>query len=569
MRRPAAIVFSAVIALFAVPALAADHWLRLTTQGFELYTTASEKQARDTLRHFEQVREFFLQASPIRSLGDSPLRIFLFDNESQYKPFRPSELTVAFYVATPARDYIVMGDRASNDYGPSIHEYMHLIVRHSGLKLPTWLNEGWADVYSTLRPMGKDTAVGDLLPERMKTLAGDEWMSLDALDAVNTNSPTYHEASRVGIFYAESWALAHMLYLSPDYKDSFGKFVIALNNGKNTGEALQIAYDRSSASVFQDLRAYFERKRIYGRVFETRIGNVDEKVVSAALPAFDSQLALTDLLVATGKRDEARAEYASLEREQPDRPDLNQSIGNLALWNKDLSGARQYFAKAFDAGNADPQLCFDLAVLDREAKQPPAKIIPILERSLQSKPDFTEAKVQLGLVRIEARDFPGAIAMLMSIPRITSQSAPSVYCGLAYARIQTGDLEEARGDAQTCAKWAKTDAESARAQRISKLIEARSKPSVAVRPGEKLQRVVGIARDLECAPEGNRLRIAIRNKLAVFDMPDLAAVELPAAPSAVFSLNCGALKPARIGVEFAPPRSAMETSVGIVRRLEY
>jgi tetratricopeptide (TPR) repeat protein len=569
MRRPAAIVFSAVIALLPGSALAADHWLRLTTQGFELDTTASEKQARDTLRHFEQVREFFLQASPVRSLGDSPLRIFLFENESQFKPFRPTESAISFYVATPARDYIVMGDRTVNDYGPSIHEYMHLIVRHSGLKLPTWLNEGWADVYSTLRPMGKDTAVGDLLPERMRTLAGEEWMSLDALDAVNSNSPTYHETSRVGIFYAESWALAHMLYLSPEYKDNFGKFVIALNGGKSTGEALQIAYDRSAATVFQDLRSYFERKRIYGRVFETRIGNVDDKVSSAPMPAFDSQLALTDLLVATGKREEARAEYARLEREQPDRSDLNQSIGNLALWSKDLNGARQYFAKAFDAGNADPQLCFDLAVLDREAKLPPAKVIPILERSLQSKPDFTEAKVQLGLLRIEARDFPGAITMLMSIPKITSQSAPSVYCGLAYARIQTGELDEAQGDAQTCAKWAKTDAETARAQRISKLIEARSKPSVAVLPGEKLQRVAGITRDLECAPEGNRLRIMVGNKLAVFDMPDPAAVELPAAPTAGFVFNCGALKPVRIGIEFAPPRSAMETSVGIVRRIEY
>jgi tetratricopeptide (TPR) repeat protein len=564
MRRVLGILF-----LAAVPTLAADHWLRLTTPEFELYTTAGEKQGRDTLRHFEQVREFFLQASPVRSLGDFPLRIYQFETESQYKPFRPSEAAAAFFVATPARDYIVMGDRTANDYRSSIHEYMHLIVRHSGLKLPTWLNEGWADVYSTLRPMGKDTAVGDLLPDRMKSLADEQWLDLDTLTAVDHNSPTYHEASRVGIFYAESWALAHMLYLSPEYKDNFGKFIIALNGGKSTAEALEIAYGRSSATVFGDLRAYLDRKRIYGRVFETRIGNVDEKVTSAGLPEFDSQFALADLLVAIGKRDEAKTEYARLEQEQPDRPDLNQSIGNLALWSKDLNSARQYFAKAYDAGNADPQMCFDLAVLDREAKQPPAKIIPILERSLQSKPDFTDAKVQLGLLRIEARDFAGAITTLTSIPKITPQSAPSVYCGLAYARVQTGDLEPAQQDVLTCGKWAKTDADTGRAQRISKLIEARSKPSVAVHPGEKLQRVAGIARDLECSPEGNRLRVAVGNKLVAFDLPDSAAVELPAAPGTALTFNCGALKPVRIGIEFAPPRSAMETSVGIVRRLEY
>jgi tetratricopeptide (TPR) repeat protein len=403
----------------------------------------------------------------------------------------------------------------------------------------------------------------------MKSLADEQWLDLDALAAVDGSSPTYHEASRVGIFYAESWALAHMLYLSPEYKDNFGKFIIALNGGKSTAEALESAYGRSSATVLKDLRAYLDRKRIYGRVFETRIGNREDKVTSAALPEFDSQLALTDLLVAVGKRGEAKAEYARLAQEQPDRPDLNQSIGNLALWSRDLNTARQYFARAYDAGNADAQMCFDLAVLDREAKQPPAKIIPILERSLQSKPDYKDAKVQLGLLRIEARDFAGAIETLVSIPKITPQSAPSVYCGLAYARVQTGDLEAAEENARTCAKWAKTDADTGRAQRISKLIEARSKPSVAVRPGEKLQRVAGVANELECSPEGNRLRVAVGNKLVAFDLPDPAAVEMPAAPAAALTFNCGALKPVRIGIEFAPPRSAMETSVGIVRRLEY
>jgi tetratricopeptide (TPR) repeat protein len=564
MRRVAALLF-----LATVPALGADRWLRLTTPEFELYTTAGEKQGKDTLRHFEQVREFFLQASPVRSSGDSPLRIFLFGTEAQYAPFRPNGFTIAYFVATPASDYIVMGDRASNDYGPSIHEYMHLIVRHSGLKLPTWLNEGWADVFSTLRPMGKDTAVGDLLPERMNSLATEPWLDFDTLTSVDSSSPTYHEGSRIGVFYAESWALAHMLYLSPEYKDNFLKFVTALHSGKSTAEALEIAYGRSSSMVFQDLHAYFDRKRIYGRVFETRIGNKEEKVASALLPEFDSRLALADLLAATGKHDQAKAEYASLEKEQPENADLDRSIGNLALWSRDRNTARQYFTKAYEAGNKDPRMCFDLAILELEAKQPPAKIIPILERSLQSKPDYTEARMQLGLVRIEARDFPGAIATLMAIPKITAQYAPPVYCGLAYARVQTGDLKGALDDLQTCRKWAKTDADTVRAARILKLIEARSKPSAAVRPGETLQHVVGVARSLECSPEGNRLQITSGNKLVAFDWPEAAAVELPSASAAKLALNCGPLPAIRIGVEFAPPRSAMETSVGVVRRLEY
>jgi tetratricopeptide (TPR) repeat protein len=571
MRRAPAIVLFALPALLwaTPPVLAAEHWVRLTTPDFELYTSAGEKQGKDAVRHFEQVREFFLQASPVRGGSDVPLRIFQFDSESQFEPFRPNGHTAAYYLPTPVRDYIVIGNQTTEAFEPAIHEYMHLIVRHSGLRIPVWLNEGWADVYSTLRPMGKGIAVGDLQPDRMKVLTTEEWLDFDTLTSADQKSPVYNEASRVGIFYAESWALVHMLYLSPEYKDNFGKFVMALHSGKSASDACRTAFGRSSDAVMADLHKYLDRKKLYGRVFETRIGHNDAEIASTPVPEFDARLALADLLAALGKRNEAKQEYARLEKEQPDRVDLDQSIGNLALLNRDAKTAREYFGKAYDAGNADPQLCFELAVLERDAKEPPAKIIPILERSLQSKPDFTAAKVQLGITRLDARDFDGAVSTLMSIPKITPQAAPAVYCGLSYARVENGDLAGARRDVETCRQWAKTDAEISRADRIQKLIEARSKPSAAVRPGEKLQRAAGVARNVECSPEGNRLQITIGGKVATFDLPDPAAVELPAAPAASFTFACGLQQPIRMGVEFAPPRSAVETTVGIVRRLEY
>jgi Flp pilus assembly protein TadD len=564
MRRIPVLLF-----LAAVPALAADHWTRISTPNFELYTTANEKQGKDTIRHFERVREFFLQASPIRSLGDFPLRIVQFDTEAQFNPFRPADFNIAYFIGAPMREYIVMGDRASSTYAPSIHEYMHLIVRHSGLKLPVWLNEGWADVFSTLRPMGKDTAVGDLLPDRMKVLATGHWLDFDTLTSVDTSSPIYHEVSRVGIFYAESWALAHMLFLSPEYKDNFGKFVMALHSGKTSSEACEIAFGRSSTAVFEDLHSYLDRKRIFGTVFETRLDNREAAIASAPVSEFDARLNLADLLLALRRRDEAKAEYARLEAEQPNRPDLSQSIGYLALMSRDIETARRYFTRAYDAGNSDSEMCYQLAMMDREAKQPPAAIIPILERALKSKPGYTDAKVQLGLLQVLVRDFPAAISTLMSIPKIAPRQAEVVFCPLAYAYVQTGDLDNAMQNVRTCQKWAKSDADTRRADRLLKLIEARAKPSVAVHSGEKLQRVTGIAHNLQCSSEGNRLQIAIGDKLVAFDLPEPDAVELPAAPAANLGLNCGALKPTRIAIEFAPPRSAVETSAGIVRRLDF
>ena len=559
----------AAMLIVNVPARAAEHWTRLSTTNFELYTTASEKEGRSTILHFEQVREFFQQASPVRSQGDFPVRIIQFETESQYKPFQPAEHVPAYFTETPQRDYIVIGDRAAQDYTPSIHEYMHVVVRRSGLKLPLWLNEGWADVFSTLRPMGKDMAVGDLLPERMKSLANDKWMEFDALTAVDRNSPSYHEGARAGIFYAESWALTHMLFLAPEYKDKFRSFVMALNSGKSAQEACQIAFGRSSRQVFRDLRTYFDRKKIFGTVFETRIDKRPVKIEAAGVADFDSRLMLADLMAANNNQNGAQIQYAKLEQEAPARADLLASIGYMALSSRDRETARGYFERAYAAGSADSKMCYELAMLDNAAKAPAARVMPILERALKARPDFTEAKAQLGLLKVNTRDFAGGVAILTSIPTVTPQIAPAVLCMLAYADIQTGDVEGARQNIEGCRKWSKTAEETERAEKIGKFVEARSNPAVAVRPGEQVRRLTGIARNVECSDEGNRLQVSVGSKLITFDLPAVEAVELPLKPKRPVSLACGPMQPAEIGVEYAPPRSAMETSIGIVRRLNY
>jgi tetratricopeptide (TPR) repeat protein len=463
----------------------------------------------------------------------------------------------------------VTGDRAVQDYKPSSHEYTHLIVRRSGLKLPLWLNEGWADVFSTLRPMGKDMAVGDLLPERMKSLANDTWMDFDVLTAVDRNSPDYNEGARAGIFYAESWALAHMLFLAPEYKDKFGSFVMALNGGKSSQEACQIAFGRSSGQVFQDLRTYFDRKKIFGTVFETRIDKRPVKIEAAGVADFDARLMLADLMAANNNQNGAQIEYAKLEQEAPARADLLASIGYMALSSRDRERARGYFERAYAAGSSDSKMCYELAMLDNAAKAPAARVMPILERALKARPDFTEAKAQLGLLKVNTRDFAGGVAILTSIPAVKPQIASAVLCMLAYAEIQTGDVEGARQNMEGCRKWSKTAEETARAEKIGKFVEARSNPAVAVRPGEQLRQLTGITRSVECSDEGNRLQVSVGSRLITFDLPAVDAVELPLKPQRSVSLACGPMQPAEIGVEYAPPRSAMETSIGIVRRLNY
>ena len=89
MRRPgnirASIAISAILGTALIPNLwsAPEHWIKLETPHFELYTTAGEKKGREAILYFEQVRSFFLQASPSKRAPEFPVRIVAFRSEGQ------------------------------------------------------------------------------------------------------------------------------------------------------------------------------------------------------------------------------------------------------------------------------------------------------------------------------------------------------------------------------------------------------------------------------------------------------------------------------------------------------
>ena len=107
----------------------------------------------------------------------------------------------------------MMQDLLPEHYPMVLHEYTHVVINQAGMKLPLWLNEGFAELYSTMKPVHNKILVGRLIPGRMQVAEAGLVDLRGILDA-NAQSPAYNEGSRVAIFYAESWALVHMLKFS-------------------------------------------------------------------------------------------------------------------------------------------------------------------------------------------------------------------------------------------------------------------------------------------------------------------------------------------------------------------
>ncbi len=329
---------------------AADQWLRLDTPHFQLYTTAGEKKGREAILYFEQVRSFFQQASASKA-EQAPVRIIAFRSEGQYKPYRMNEGSVAYYARSQSREYIVMQDIGSEEYPSAIHEYTHLIIQRDKLTLPTWLNEGWADLNSTLRPQGNKAMIGALIPGRLQTLLLSKMIDISVLGSIDEKSPMYNETNKAGIFYAESWALVHMLNFSSDYRPNFTKFVVALASGQDTTHAFLSVYGKGVKDVARDLDQYIHGNRFYAALFDVKLEkSAEDPQVSAASPV-ETGLILADLLSFVHKPSEARAAYEQLAKDNPGNPDVEESLGYLDLAQNNLESARGHFAQAFAAGS--------------------------------------------------------------------------------------------------------------------------------------------------------------------------------------------------------------------------
>src|SRR5471030_735298 len=87
----------AILLAAALPARAADRWLRLATSNFELYTSADENAGRDTILYFEQVRGFFIKASPVRFPTGFPVRIIVFKNREEFSRYSANPSEIAYY----------------------------------------------------------------------------------------------------------------------------------------------------------------------------------------------------------------------------------------------------------------------------------------------------------------------------------------------------------------------------------------------------------------------------------------------------------------------------------------
>ncbi len=599
-------MFRAVVVCCCLPGLvlAADQWTRIQSANFELFTTAGEKKGLEAVLYFEQVRQLFANVSASKKAPTLPVRIIAFRSDKEFEPYRVNEFAAAYYLGGHDRNYIVMKSIASEHYPVAIHEYVHLIVRHSAPGLPPWLNEGIADLYSTLRPRGAKTVVGDLLPGRVQTLATQKWLTLDQLAAVDHASPYYNEKSKAGIFYAESWALTHMLALSQQYRPKFPQFLQAIASGATAAAAFEQHYGKTLPEVQRDLSAYLRGSTFYAAVLEVKLEKAAMSPEMEPATNLESGLVLADLLSHTRKRDEARAMYEQLARDYPASADPEVGLGYLVR-RENADEARRHWARAAERGSSNPQFYVDYAMLQENGQDRE----PLLRKALELKPDFSEARLHLAYALMDLRKYRDALTELGKTKSIPEQRASAFFRAWAYAHFNVGELKEAKIAAERALQYTRDPSEISSIENIMRAIDARAEPprkegprvSITPRvertaPAEEpprlarraqpesefregfiegspfkkpdLSRAEGTLKRVECLGKTARVHIVSAGKALAFLIEDPNKIEVRNAGGITYEFTCGPQKPAPIAVEFVPADGKTGVT-GVVHALEF
>lgn len=451
------------------PAAADPKWILMRTEHFEAYSSAGERATRQTLKHFEQVRGIFGPMMPARKAQEEVVRIVIFGSKKEFDPYRLNDFAVAYYQGGAQRDCIVLSSAATQVFPVAVHEYVHLVANHSGLRLPPWLGEGLAELYSTLKPQGKQVLVGELIPGRREALAQSRWVPLGELLAADHSSALYNEKDKAGSLYNEGWALTHMLALSAAYRRNFGDTVSAISGGEDSGRALERIYGKPLAKIEDDLQNYLNGILFQGVLLPALAEKSAAPVAAVPVEGVDLELVLLDLHVPPEREQEVRRRLARLAAEAPHRPEPFARLGYDALRRGKPGEAQQHFGKAFDLGTKNPRLLWDYGRM--AAGESAARGSQVLERLLEVEPGRTEARVELAALYVMQRRATDALKSLQPVKAVSPEVAPRFFKVLAFALAESGNREEAAKAARRMLAQARSPAEKNEAESLLRSLE--------------------------------------------------------------------------------------------------
>jgi len=398
-----------LVALTATCAAAPDQWVQVGSPHFAVYTNAGEKQGRHILDQFERMRWVFRTLFPSVNVDPStPIQVFACRNAKTFESLEPPAYLAkgqiklgGLFLKSQDTNYILVrldSGEEEHPYATIYHEYTHMQFSAAQEWMPVWLNEGLAQFFENTDIHNKDVVLGQPNGNAILFLRQNSLIPLPVLFKVDASSPYYHEENKGSIFYAESWALTHMIQVgdSGNHTHRLHDYFVRLSNHEDPVTA--------ATEVFGDLKKFQNSLQDY-----INAGGYNQFVMhSAAAPIDESSYALrvltpseadaarADVLVAVGRLQDARILLDAVLKEDPNNGKAYEVMGELAYRQHDMVEALKWYSQAV---KLDPKSYLanfyyaQTAML--HSSDDPAQIEASLRQAIQLNPSFAPAYNQL------------------------------------------------------------------------------------------------------------------------------------------------------------------------------
>ena len=415
-------------------------------------------------------------------------------------------------------------------------------------------------------------------------LQQSQWIDLPSLLAVEQDSPLYNVRSQVPLFYAESWALVHMLYLGDDYGPKLRGLLDGIKDGASMADTFRVVYGKSVEQVETDLRSYIGAKRFNASLFNTRLAAVSEPEIAEAGP-LETGLVLAEILAnAPDKAAQGRELYTGLARDNPRDWRIEEGLARLSRREQKTGEAERHYARAAELGSTSARMYLDYGRLLRvEDKR--AEAVAVLKRATEIDPDDREARLELGYAYVVNDQHAEALAQLQLAKPVAPEHTFEYLHAMAYAYYRLDRRAEGKTTAAACRGYAKTTEQIARLNQLVTALNYEShepvigeeappprRPEPVPAPGPVQRRAElpvaeGTLKQIDCMAGKIRMRIGVGAKVLSFALLDPGSITIK--NHAAMDFTCGPQKPRRIRIEYEAREGAMPGTVGVVRAIEF
>ena len=310
----------ATCVLLASASAEAAEWTRVETPNFIVYGETGERRVREVADEFERFRDALARVIPGAGAPAAvPTVVVVFESARSFEPYipryngKPIRLGGYFFASDDMNIVALADGDRENSLRTIFHEYVHVVTDNLSRGMPIWLSEGIAEYYSTFQvdEGGRRAVVGGVISSHLQLLTQRRHLSIAELLAVETGSASYNEGERQSLFYAQSWALVHMLVSgAPNRASLLAKYGRLVADGTPSLAAWQQVFGNQNIS--RELERYVSQEVMNGVAFRLDRSIPQVRSYSSKVSAGDADALLGDLLrhVSTPQDAAARFERA-------------------------------------------------------------------------------------------------------------------------------------------------------------------------------------------------------------------------------------------------------------------